>query len=118
MSTTNNTRAKTYGFEAVANWRASEAVEYSVAYTCLTCKWTERRTNIAIDSEGAEGQSPEHQINVRTQWDVSKRVALDTTIYYVDALPAYGVSSYWRLDVRLGWRLTEKLQLDVVGQTC
>jgi len=84
----------------------------------LTCKWTERRTNIAIDSEGAKGQSPKHQINLRMQWDVSKRVALDTAIYYVDALPAYGVSSYWRLDVRLGWRLTEKLQLDVVGQTC
>ncbi|HTE41989.1 MAG TPA: TonB-dependent receptor, partial [Steroidobacteraceae bacterium] len=116
IGTTNNTRAKTYGFEAVANWRASEAVKLSLAYSMLNMQLDGPPGNIAIDSEGAKGQSPKHQINTRMQWDVSKRVALDTAIYYVDALPAYGVSSYWRLDVRLGWRLTEKLQLDVVGQ--
>jgi outer membrane receptor for monomeric catechols len=34
----------------------------------------------------------------------------------VDALPAFPVSAYWRLDARAAWRLTDDLQFELVGQ--
>jgi outer membrane receptor for monomeric catechols len=73
-------------------------------------------SNAAIDSEAAKKQSPRHQFNARAQWDISNSVAVDGIIYYVDSVPAYQVPAYWRFDARLGWRLTDTLQLDVVGQ--
>ncbi len=116
IATTNLTTAKTYGFEAVLNWRAADNIKFSAVYSLLDMQLDGPPSNAAIASEGAKGQSPRNQFNVRSQWDVSSDVALDTTIYYVDALPGYNVHAYWRLDARLGWRLTSKLEFDVVGQ--
>jgi iron complex outermembrane receptor protein len=113
---TNLTEAETYGMEAVLAWRPMDNFGFSAAYSYLNMELDGPPSAEAIASEGAEGQSPQHQFNLRAQWDVSEDIALDTTVYYVDALPAYRIDSYWRFDTRLGWRLTNNLQIDVVGQ--
>jgi iron complex outermembrane receptor protein len=116
IATTNLTKAKTYGLEAVVNWRVTDNLKFSAAYSMLNMDLDGPPSTAAIDSEGAKGQSPQHQFNVRSQWDVTNNIALDTTLYYVDSLAAFHVPAYWRLDARLGWRLTDKLQFDLVGQ--
>jgi len=116
IAITNLTKAKTYGFEAVANWRAQEHLNFSAAYSVLQMNLDGPPSNLAIASEAAEKQSPQQQFNLRSQWDIDERLALDTTLYYVAPLPGYQVNAYWRLDARLGWRLTDQLQFDLVGQ--
>ncbi|HSZ75418.1 MAG TPA: TonB-dependent receptor [Rhizomicrobium sp.] len=116
LESTNLTTGKTYGFEGVLNWRAMENLNLSASYSYLHMQLDGPPSSEAIASEAAVGQSPRNQFNVRSQWDVTDRVAFDTTVYYVDALPGYDVSAYWRLDARIGWRMTDELQLDVVGQ--
>ena len=39
-----------------------------------------------------------------------------TTAYHVDTLPGFSVPAYWRFDARLGWQLTDRWQVDLVGQ--
>jgi iron complex outermembrane receptor protein len=116
IATTNLTKAKTYGLEAVANWRADEHLNFTATYSYLHMNLDGPPSNLAIASEAAEGQSPRNQFDLRSQWDVNDRLSLDTTIYYVDALPAFPVSAYWRLDARAAWRLTDDLQFELVGQ--
>ena len=116
IATTNSTKARTYGFEAVVNWRANEHLNFSATYSYLHMNLDGPPSTIAIASEAAEGQSPRHQFNVRSQWDVNDRLSFDTALYYVDALPAFPVSAYWRLDARTGWRLTDHIELELVGQ--
>jgi iron complex outermembrane recepter protein len=41
---------------------------------------------------------------------------LDSTLYYVDDLPAFQIESYVRLDAHLGWRLTDHMQFELIGQ--
>jgi len=113
---TNLTTAKTYGVETVVNWRALNSLNFSAAYSFLKMELDGPPSGVAIASEAAEAQSPRHQFNVRAQWDVSDRVAFDTTLYYVDALPGFSVPTYWRFDTRLGWQLTDRWQVDLVGQ--
>src|SRR5205823_2531678 len=67
-------------------------------------------------AETAERQSPEHQLNVRSLWDMTEDLSLDTTLYYVSSLPAFHVADYWRLDMRLGWRISDQLRFSLVGQ--
>ena len=43
-------------------------------------------------------------------------MAIDGTLYYVDELPAYNIDAYARFDLRIGWRLTDAVQLELVGQ--
>jgi len=116
IGTTNLTKAKTYGFEAVANWRANEHLNFTATYSYLHMNLDGPPSNMAIASEAGEGQSPRNQFDLRSQWDINDKLSLDTTVYYVDALPAFPVSAYWRLDARAAWRLTDELQFELVGQ--
>jgi iron complex outermembrane receptor protein len=69
-----------------------------------------------INAEAAEGQSPRHQVTLRSQWEVTRSLSLDATLYYVDALPAFDIDDSWRLDLRLGWQIYPGWEVDVVGQ--
>lgn len=113
---TNLTKAETYGGEAVIGWRAAPNLNFSAAYSVLEMNLTGPGEDVAIASEAAEDQSPEQQFNIRAQWDATDRLALDGTVYYVDSLPGHDVDAYWRFDMRIGWRLTEQIHIDLVGQ--
>jgi iron complex outermembrane recepter protein len=113
---TNQTDAQTHGVEAVMTWRASEQLNFSATYSFLDVEMHGPPANLAIASESAETTSPRNQANVRAQWDVSDAMSLDATLYYVDSLPAFQLDATTRLDLRFGWRLTDDVQLDLVGQ--
>jgi iron complex outermembrane receptor protein len=48
--------------------------------------------------------------------DVRQDLALDCWVRYVDDLPSQEMDSYITLDVRLGWKVRENVELSVVGQ--
>jgi iron complex outermembrane receptor protein len=116
IATTNLTSGETYGFEAVLNWRAQPNLNFSAAYSLLEVELHGPPSSQAIASESGEGQSPEQQFNIRAQWDVTDKLAVDTTLYYVDELPAFDIPSYWQLDTRIGWHVTDGILLELVGQ--
>jgi hypothetical protein len=70
----------------------------------------------ALDAEAGEGQSPQQQFDVRSMWNIRDDLSLDTTLYYVDSLPDFEVKPYFRLDMNLGWKITNGLQFNLVGQ--
>lgn len=49
-------------------------------------------------------------MNLSSSWE------FDQTLYYVDVLQSQQVRSYFRLDLRLGWRPTKNIEVSVVGQ--
>jgi len=63
-----------------------------------------------------EGNSPEQQFSLRSQWDVTPELECDLWIRYVDELPDLDVDAYTTFDVRLGWRISDNLELSVVGR--
>jgi iron complex outermembrane receptor protein len=111
---TNATSAEASGIEAVLNWRPHHTVEISLAYSYLDLEL--EAPPGAIDGEVAEGRSPEHQASVRLEWDVTNKLSIDTALYYVAELPNYQIDSYTRADVRVGYRLSEHVLLELVGQ--
>lgn len=116
VATTNLTSGVAYGFEAWATWRVDDALNVTAAYSYLDLNLDGPPPELAIGAEVGEGQSPRNQFNLRAQWDVTERVAVDSTLFYVDDLPAFGVSSYWRFDARVGWRICDEVLLEIVGQ--
>ena len=63
-----------------------------------------------------EGNSPHHQFSVFSTMDLVRNVDFDTNFRYVDKLPNLQTPSYVELDLRLGWRPWEKLELSLAGQ--
>jgi iron complex outermembrane receptor protein len=64
----------------------------------------------------SEGNDPSHMFSVHSSWDLPKQFEFDAIVRYVSRLPNPAVPSYMELDLRLGWRATRNLELDIVGR--
>jgi iron complex outermembrane receptor protein len=71
-----------------------------------------RATNV----QAQEGDSPQHQLHVRSYVNLPQNVELDTALYYVDHLSNQDVPSHVRVDARLGWHPTEAVELSLAFQ--
>ena len=116
----NNLYGDTYGAEASATWRLLHWWRLQPSYT-----WLQMNLHARTDSSGytdvagvqqAEGSSPQNQFSLRSAMDLPHGITFDTTLRYVDRLPAYRLGSYFELEARLGWQITKNLEVAVVGQ--
>ena len=110
------TSAQTNGVEVLFDWRVRENFNVTASYGSLDMELNGPPAPLAIGAEDAEGQSPRNQASLRLRWDPSDHLAVDGTLYYVDNLPSYDIDAYTRFDLRIGWRLTDNVELELVGQ--
>ena len=59
---------------------------------------------------------PQHQAQLHSNWDLTRTVQFDTSLYYTGSIPAFGIPDHWRTDIRLGWRPSRHLEFSVAGQ--
>jgi iron complex outermembrane receptor protein len=62
------------------------------------------------------GDNPRHQLQIRSQLDLPMGFELDLDAHYVSRLAGTAVPAYTRLDARLGWRATDRIEVGVVGR--
>lgn len=111
----NNQRADFTGVEASAIWFGTDAWRLQGSYSILH---TQRRPDPTDEKRDAA-----HLATLRSSWDLPGDVEFDIIGRYVDRLlnteldgSTTRINSYLNVDVRLGWRPTENLELSVVGQ--
>lgn len=112
----NNLNAETYGAEARFNvqiapwWRLYNSVAY--LHKDLSLDPGSR------DPTGGtgEGNDPDYHFTIRSFIDLPGRFELDAWLRHVDELPAPFVPAYTELDIHLGWRMSDRLELALVGQ--
>lgn len=109
----NQMHGETYGFEVAAEWQVTPDWSLSATYSRLEMA-LHNDPGGAGDSD-TEGRSPEHQASLRSSWNISEDWMLDTSIYYVDELPADNIDKYVRLDLNLGWRINDNLHFNLIG---
>jgi len=109
----NRMDGETYGAEVAANWNVTKFWRVAAGLTYLEMELDPDSSSGNARADATEGSSPQHQFHIRSYLDLPHNVQFDTALYYVDSLPAQDVSSYVRLDARLGWHPTENLELSV-----
>ncbi|MCC2634467.1 MAG: hypothetical protein K0S48_2353, partial [Ramlibacter sp.] len=62
------------------------------------------------------GNDPEYQWQLRAQFDLPYRTELDLHLRRVGALPAPAVPAYTSLDARIGWQVTSRVEVSLLGQ--
>ena len=112
----NKLEADTYGFELRANFQAATWWRWHAGYA-----YFEKDLRLDPDSRDptgglGEGNDPEHRFSLRSMIDLPGSVELDAWLRYVDRLPFPALAEYTELDLRLGWRPTDRLELSLVGQ--
>jgi iron complex outermembrane receptor protein len=105
---------ESYGFEVATDWRLESWWRLQGAYTYL---------HLDLDHDGpggftvhAEDRDPNHQVSLRSAFDLGEDWELDFWGRYVSELEERGVDPYFTFDVRLGWRPVDGVELAIVGQ--
>jgi iron complex outermembrane receptor protein len=103
------------GVESIANWDISSRWRMTSSYSFGDLKVQSKPGNNSTLNiyRSVPGSLPKHQAQIRSYWDISRNLQLDTAAYYVDRLVAQNLPSYTTADLRLGWRPTSSLQISV-----
>jgi iron complex outermembrane receptor protein len=104
------------GWEATASVLPFDSWRLSLSHSYLRLDLSTREGSLDTIAEGSEGQFPQNQLRLQSYLDLSRGFQLDGNVHYVDELPAQGTPSYTRVDLRVSWRATERLEVALVGQ--
>lgn len=107
---------KGYGGEILLGWKVASGWKLNASYSFLRLELKRDPESRANNPESAEGNSPRHQAQLRSEWNLSKKFDFDQSLYFVSGLPSQAVPAYTRVDLRFGWRPTERIELSIVGQ--
>ena len=99
-----------YGSELSASWAPAERWRVMAGYSWLRTQTRAYPGMTINDPADTGGTSPQQQWELRSHLDLTKRLDLDTALYFYGAMPAIGVPRYLRGDLRLGWRPKEKVE--------
>ncbi len=118
----NNLEGDTYGVELNSTVEVLENWRVQASYNYLEESLHVKPGKIDFSNALNETADPRHQAALRSLWDLPNHVQLDAAVRWVNALrnnngPTPGsVPAYFELDVHLGWRPVEAVELSIVGQ--
>lgn len=106
-------RGETYGAEVSAHWNVVRQWKLTGSYALLRMQLHRDATSRNVEAEKIEGHSPRHQFQLHSWLKLPRNFELDSALYTVSSLTTLQVPSYTRLDVRLGWRVQENIELSL-----
>jgi iron complex outermembrane receptor protein len=120
----NKLDADAYGVEVSATWNPTDFLKLIGSYTLMKVDLSVDKDSLSIGRNAYEvPQEPRHQFQIRSRLDLPWNLELDAALYYVGRVSDMGIRpagdnlhDFTRVDVRLGWRPIEQLELSVVGQ--
>jgi iron complex outermembrane receptor protein len=112
----NRMDGKTYGVELAADVLALDWLNLQLAYTFLQIELDLEAGSTDSTSRSAEGESPHHQVSLRSSMDLGNNIELDMWVRHVGKLPSLDIESYTGFDARLGWRPRSDMELSLVGK--
>src|SRR4029077_7945992 len=101
----------TYGVELFADWRVVPKWRLMGSYSYLQMNIHKNIDSLDPTPDNPNGASPRHQFYVRSSLDLPKKWELDSTLRFVDKLPALNIGRYYSFDARLGWRPIAGIEL-------
>ncbi len=110
-------RGKTYGAEASVNLNVTTGWRLAGSYSLLRMQLHPYAESLdVIRNLAIEGTNPQHQFQLHSYLRLPRNFELDASLYHVSRLAYSQVPSYARLDVRLGWRIGEGVEISAGGQ--
>jgi iron complex outermembrane receptor protein len=104
-------RTNAFGGEAYAAWNPVEKVRVTAF---LAATEANSRNQDPTQFFTIEEQVPRLRGGATIGWEPLPGLELDANVLYTQRRA--GISRWWRVDLRLGWRATEQTSIDLVGQ--
>ena len=112
----NKANATTHGLEWSGSWQPADKWRVKAAYSWLKMSIQRDPDSLDTSIESEVGRSPQNQFQFHVFHALDARTDLSASLYYVDSLPSFGISSYTRLDTRWNWRPQRDLELSLTAR--
>ena len=107
----NEMEGEAYGLEIQSSWQVADNLKIIGSYSYINFDLTRTDPPLAGNSIVNEDFTPQHQLHLRGYYDISKKLFLDTELYYVSDLGEGEIDSYLRVDLQLRWQAHDYLLL-------
>jgi iron complex outermembrane receptor protein len=114
----NKIKAEAYGLELAFDWQPVENLKLRASYTFLKLQQHHNESNSADQflAETAEGQAPEHQINILSSYQLTADLTLTLRGEYIDKLVPSKADSHFDMDLGLRYQMTKNLNVAFFGK--
>ena len=110
----NPMRGETYGAETSVNVNVTRQWRLTGSYSFIKINMHLDPESRARNVEEIEDGSPQHQFQLHSYVKLPRNLEFDVSLYHVSQIA--NVSSYTRVDARLGWRFSENVEFSFAGQ--
>ena len=111
----NGMRGDTSGFEAWGDYRVTSWWRLSASANLLEEHLSIKPGADVLLGIAQAGDDPKHQAQLKSSMNLGHDVTLDADLRYVDALPNPSVPAYVELNGRIGWKVSEHVDLSLSG---
>ncbi|MBK7365654.1 MAG: TonB-dependent receptor [Nitrosomonas sp.] len=114
----NRASALTYGFEVSADWKPMNRWRLQGNYSFLDMNISSNEVLKTLDptTGGAAKVNPQHQISVRSNYDISDRLQFNLWLRYTSAIGFYSIPGFVTMDTKLVFKPVKNVELFLVGQ--
>jgi iron complex outermembrane recepter protein len=112
----NTLEGRSHGVELAFNVQPVPWWRTHVGYTWLDTEITREPGSRDVSSGVNEGNDPASMFGLQTSLDLGADVSVDARLRAVDDLPNPVVPAYVELAMRVGWRMTRRIELAIVGE--
>lgn len=116
----NDMHGRAIGVEVAADWTPLDWWRLQAAYSYQNIKMQLDGASIdEINRGNAEGGTPQHQVSLRSGFDIGRQVTVDLWVRGMDKLASIdgnSIPGYLTMDVRFAWKPVKNLEVSIVGQ--
>jgi iron complex outermembrane recepter protein len=116
----NDMHGRAIGAEVAADWTPLDWWRLQAAYSYEKLKMLLEGTSTdEINKGNAQGDTPRHQVSLRSGFDLDRQVTLDLWVRgtgRIASIDGTAIPGYVTMDVRMAWKPVKNLEFSVVGQ--
>jgi iron complex outermembrane recepter protein len=111
--TGNGRYGESYGAELATTWNATDRWRLTGGYNWLRVETHPYAGDTGPDEFRTSSATPHHQWEVRSNFDLTRTIQIDTALYYTAAMLETGIPQHLRGDLRIGWRPKPKIEFSL-----
>lgn len=105
-----------FGGELLVDWEVTDAWKLQASYSFLKVDVSLDSGSTNLTGTTGEDSDPVNKFTLRSLLNLTDEIEFDGFLRFVDSVPYYSVDSYLELDLRLGWHITDDLEVSILGQ--
>ncbi len=116
LTVRNGMEGETYGVEAWGTWQVTPAWRLNAGLDTLRKDLRLKAGSRDLFGVQFAGDDPDFQAQLGSHLDLSDRLELDLDLRHVARLPSPQVPAYSELNARLGWRISDQVEVSLSGE--